>query len=229
MSKFHLIENAKRMRRNGTTLSEICSTLSISKSTASIWCKDIQLTKKQLEHIAHTHHLKTMKGRMLGTQANKDKKIHAVEKARLKAEHTIKPLTKYEKLITFLMLYWAEGSKGDRSSFQFVNSDPVMVRLVFDIIRDYFEIKKIDIVCTIQINESHRPRIHTVLDFWQNLLELPSEQFTKVVYIKTASKKVYTNHDSYFGVCRLLVRRSTSLKYQVVAMIQRLKEMNMPM
>lgn len=46
MSKFELKHRASQLRKSGASVSEIATQLGISKSTASLWCRDIVLTKK---------------------------------------------------------------------------------------------------------------------------------------------------------------------------------------
>lgn len=229
MAKFHLKEQAEKLRTQGHTIREIAAQLSLSRGTVSIWCRDIILLPEQILDIEKRHHLKAMKGRLCGVTANKSKKVESLRQAALFAENKIQPLNTYEKVLVLTALYWAEGSKGERGVFQFVNSDPVMIKLTAEVLMECFGVTKDRLACTIQINEMHRPRIKTVLDFWKNLLELPDEQFTNVSYVKTVHKKVYSNYDSYYGICRLLVRKSSYLKYQIQALIHRLKEINTPM
>lgn len=84
-------------------------------------------------------------------------------------------------------------------------------------------VKHEDLCCTVQINEVHKPRIKQVLKFWQKLLELSDDQIGNPSFVRTKVQKVYDNYDTYFGICRLKVRRSTYLKYQVLGLIKAMK------
>ena len=81
-----------------------------------------------------------------------------------------------------------------------------------------------EIVCSVQINEIHKPRIETVLNFWKNLLDLSDEQMRKPYYVKTPPQKAYSNYDNYYGICKLLVKRSSNLKYLMLGLIKAIKD-----
>lgn len=118
-------------------------------------------------------------------------------------------------LMLGIALYWAEGSKSTNRCI-FVNSDPEMILLMKRFFIEILEINPEDITITIQINAIHRPRTEKVLRFWLALLQLPREQFTKVYYIKTLPKKRYENHDSYYGIARIIVRKSSGVQYKML-------------
>lgn len=123
-----------------------------------------------------------------------------------------------------LALYWAEGSKADSSSgFIFVNSDPIMIKLMFLWLTKIMNVNKSDIYGQISINSIHKNREDQVLIFWSNLLDLPKSQFNRTYFMKVVQKKVYKNHDHYYGVFRLGVRKSSYIKYLVLEMIRLLK------
>jgi hypothetical protein len=77
------------------------------------------------------------------------------------------------------MLYWAEGSKTDRCSLTFTNSDPDMIRLFMRFLRE---------ACEVPDNRI-RVRVHGFLNngitreaiesYWLNTTELPNGQLRK--------------------------------------------------
>lgn len=81
-----------------------------------------------------------------------------------------------------------------------------------------------DIRPYLYIREVHKPRVNKILQFWSNFLSLPKEQFPVIIYIKNKHKKVYENHDSYYGVIALRVRAGTELKYKILGLIKACKE-----
>ena len=122
-------------------------------------------------------------------------------------------------------LYWAEGGKArSTSGFIFVNSDPKMILLMYYWLLTDLDVPKSDLSPRISVNINHKERIGDILHFWSNLLELPTDVFDNPYYVKTRNRKVYDNHDSYFGVLRLKVNRSTFLKYKMLALIEELKK-----
>lgn len=224
MSKFNLKSKAFELRKSGKSINEIAKILVISKGTASIWCSEIELSDNQKKKLQDKMRKMGHTGRLKGAQANKDKKIKSQKEAKIWAENLIKDISLRDRFIIGVALYWAEGSKASTTTgFIFVNSDPIMINYMYDWLITVIGIPKIDIVAKISINESHKYRINKVLNFWSNLLDLPRNQFSNTFFQKTVQKKVYRNHDIHYGVLRLGVRRSTFLKYKVLALIEKLK------
>lgn len=97
-----------------------------------------------------------------------------------------------------LALYWAEGSKKYRT-FQFMNSDPILIALMADWIAKYL---KID---TMQL----RPRLYTHdifadeghEEFWAKTLHIPKSNFSKTVHKSTPH--ILKKNLNYKGCLRL--------------------------
>lgn len=224
MAKYELKEEARKLRKNGIPLNEIKDRLGIAKSTISFWCKDIILSEAQYQKIKKEHIFKTQKGRLIGAEMNKNKRIMAIKNADILGKKLVKKISKRELLLIATALYWSEGSKSDRTSgFIFVNSDPEMIFVMKLFLIYVLDIPERDIACSIQINRIHEKRIKTVLSFWKKLLNLQDSQFRKPYYVNTKVNKVYENYDNYYGICRLFVRRGMNLKYRMLGLIKAMK------
>lgn len=225
MSKFNLRTKAQVLRSRGYPIGKIAKVLGVSKSSASLWCKEIKLSDKIKNKIKINHIKKTQKGRLYGVQLNKEKKVRSVEESNLKALKMINKVNERDVLLISTALYWSEGSKSDSSSgFRFINSDPEMIVFVKKFLTNTLHVQNKEIVCSVQINEIHKPRIKTVLNFWKNLLDLSDEQMRKPYYVKTPPQKAYSNYDNYYGICKLLVKRSSNLKYLMLGLIKTIKD-----
>lgn len=224
MSKYNERMKAREMRKNGLSIILISRKLSVSKSSVSDWCNDITLTKKQVDALEKSKGISHTTGQRLGAERNKQKKIEAITTAENWAKETINKISKKELLYISMALYWCEGSKTESTSgFMFVNSDPQMILVMKKFLVEVMEVPKEDIVCCVQINRSHESRIQKVLIFWKKLLELRNSQMRKPYFVNTKTAKVYENHDNYFGVCRLFVRKSRYLKYKILGLIKAFK------
>ncbi len=224
MSRFELKPKAYAMRRAGKSIIEIYKTLGISKSTASLWCREIKLTDKQAENLKRNSIKGGLVGRQKGADTNRQKKIDAQNNANIWAQDFVSSISERDRLVAGIALYWAEGSKAvSTTGFIFVNSDPVMIRFMYEWLTDVIKIPKEDITAQVSINEIHRYRINKVLKFWSRLLDLPLDTFSRTFFAKSLQKKVYDNHSVHYGVFRLGVKRSTLLKYKVLKMIDILK------
>lgn len=72
----------------------------------------------------------------------------------------------------------------------------------------------------LSINIIHKNRIDIVLKFWSDLLGLPVEAIGKPYFNITKQKKLYDNHDTYFGVMALKIRNGSKYRYEVISFIK---------
>lgn len=224
MAKYKLKIEAENLRKNGASLKQIMEKLGISKSTASFWCRDIILSEEQKKLLKQRLVEGGHSGRIIGAEANHRKKVLSIKLAANEATSIIKDVTTRDILIAGIALYWAEGSKASSTSgFILVNSDPIMIKFMYNWLINIMKVPKTDIYGQVSINEIHKPREEQILNFWSNLLDLPRSQFNKTFFMKVLQKKVYSNHEEYYGVFRIGVRRSSYLKYKTLALIGLLK------
>jgi hypothetical protein len=206
------------------SIKSIAEKLSISKGTASLWCRDIPLTKEQQtklhEHMIASGH----KGRMLGALMNKKKREKALDNARTKAKQLIPQISQRDLLFLGLGLYWGEGSKKGQGRFTFVNSDPHTIKTIIHWLEKIMNLKRELLSPQVYINSQHKDRIVEVTNFWSKILKIPKKQFGNPVFIATQHKKIYANHNTYTGVLHLSIRKSAVLKYETMAMLERIQE-----
>jgi len=219
MAKFKQRENARKLRKRGTSIKDIAKKLNVSRSSASVWCSDMSLTKYQKEKLWEKMIKGSRAGRMAGAESNKKKKIDEIQKQEQISRESVGNLTRRDLMFLGTALFWGEGSKTS-SRLLFVNSDVQMMKVIIKFLQEVMGISKDRLRATVQINEVHKPRIKKVLKFWSNELDIPSDQFNKPYYIKIKPKKRYDNHSSYHGILRLLVTRGTSLQYRMLGFIK---------
>jgi len=224
MAKFEKRMKALELRRKGFGIGLISRTLQVSKSTASKWCIDLNLSAKQKQLISDNASKAGMKGRLMGAAMNRNRKLNSIERYLTIAKRQVEEISVRDRLITGAALYWAEGAKSDTTfGFSFMNSDPKMILFMKSFLNLVMGIANNDIVCIVQINSVHEGRIDKILKFWSALLELPLEQFNKPYYVHVKHKKVYENHDNYYGTLRMKVLKSSGLKYHMLGLIEALK------
>jgi len=229
MAKFKEKLQATQLRKRGKSIGFISSALGVSKSTVSLWCRDVELTDKQKELLERNAIKAGNRGRMLGTLANTQRRINTIKLCRELSKKDIVTVSQRDFMITAAALFWAEGAKTG-SRFTFINSDPAMILCMVKFLKEIMQVDRSRLYITIQINKVHEPRIKKVLFFWSSYLKLPLKQFGKPYYINIKPKKIYENHDSYHGIARLSVRNGSSLQYRMLGYIDVLKDAcQMPM
>lgn len=203
-------QKALSYRKKGKSIRQIARLLKISPSTASIWCKPILLTSLQqqalLNQKSRIFHL-----RRLAKQSHL-KKVSRVKKLIEEGSSEISSLSDHELFLTGLALYWAEGFKSLKEMrLGFCNSDPRMINFIIHWFKRCLKINPADLILRAEFNESHKDRKEIIENFWSKITKIPLNQFEKPYYQHSNWLRVYPGRDSYYGVLRIRVRRSSEL------------------
>lgn len=217
MAKYNERIKARIMREKGISIVTIARKLDVSKSIVSLWCRDILLNSKQIEKLRKQKG--SVMGRWLGAESNRRKKREAIEKNKKEAFSMLRSLSHRDLLIAGLCLFWGEGSKTG-SRFIFINSDPVMLKIMKKFLVDILRVNESDIRATIQINRIHQSRIQKVINFWSKYLRVPLKHFSKPYYVNVTPKKIYDNYTTYNGILRLQVLHGSNLQYKMLGLIE---------
>lgn len=162
-------EAARALRAQGCTLHEIATRLGVSKSSASLWTRDVVFTP-QLPFEATA-------ARRRGPNALQRRKEDEIAALREEGRRRIGVLSDRELLMAGIALYAGEGAKTDRNGVRFVNSDARLVSFFCVWLRRFFD-----------VDESRmrvRLYLHEGLDYeaaqrhWSEVTGVPVEQFRK--------------------------------------------------
>jgi len=186
---------AIKLRKKGKSYSDILKEIRVSRSTLSLWLRDIPLAKKQRDKL-----IGRAKSRYLGSK----------KRQRLRVENTIQilgaakieayELIKNELFLSGLMLYWAEGTKrGEVVNFS--NSDPKMISLMMRWFRELCVVPKEKF--RIQIHAHSLHQTENIKDFWHNKTKVPLNQFHKIIIKKTSLG--HRKNILYQGTCCIRV------------------------
>lgn len=213
-------EQARTLRKRGVSIKDIAQKISASKSSVSYWCRDIQLSPEQLKVLTlKSTHAGRAKCIELGEQ-KRAIRLTNIKKQQCAGAKTVATLSQRDLYMLGLGLYWGEGYKTSNDEFGFTNSDPRMIKTYLDWLSACFGIKSEKLVLRVSINSFHQSREKEVLSFWSKLTKIPLSQFTKTSFIKSKSKKVFSDNKSYFGTLRIKVRGGMNLKYQILGAIE---------
>ena len=121
---------AIKLRREGKTYSEIRKEISVTKSTLSVWLRNVGLAKRQIQRITQ----KRIDAAQRGARSRKLKRIAETLEIYLQTGKEVKKISDRELWLMGVMLYWAEGSKqhegvSPSAKLQFSNSDQHMIML----------------------------------------------------------------------------------------------------
>ena len=193
----------QRLRQQGKTYAEIQKMLGkkISKSTLSSWCKNISLNLKQRQRITSLIQRNTRQAQKKAVNAQHERRLKylallANNNARLPS---LLKKTAVAKIV-LATLYAAEGTKGDRGSLTFGNSDPLLIKLFLRLLRACYPILERKFRCTLQCRADSN--IRALERFWRHTTKIPRKQFYRArIDPRSIGKK--TQKKNYRGVCRL--------------------------
>jgi len=209
---------ARELRRQGVSVKEIAKRLDVAKSTASLWVRDIVLTKEQLEKLYKRMLKGAEMGRALGALKQKQDRLKRIESSKKKGCKLLSKLSERQFFIAGLALYWAEGSKKQRR-ISFCNSDPEMIKFLILWLEKCFHISVERLSCYVGINQIHEKRKNKVKTYWSDKTGIPIAQFTKTSFKKVENKKTYANWENHYGTLTVTVRRPAEFYYDILGYI----------
>lgn len=226
MAKFDLKIKTHVLRRQGVSMNVIAKKLGVSKSSVSLWCRDLDFTKAERQLILRNALEAGNRGRMAGAETNRKKRLNKIARFKLEAIQDVGKVSERDIFMMGIALYWAEGSRKSRMGFS--NSEPELIRFMQGWFKKFLFIKQNELRQRIFINAIHRHRIDAVIKFWSSYLKIPQHQFGKPVLLKKRPRKIYKNHDSYYGVLALGAKNSNNIKYKILGLIDAIKKQKLP-
>lgn len=222
--KLQLKSGAIKLRKLGYSISEISKKLKVSKSTTSLWCRQIVLTEKQKELLEVRTGRKLIKFFRIVANQKKERDI-AKQKIISLSKRELQKLSTREIFIAGVALYWAEGFKHTAESrIGFCNSDPQMIKFMMLFLKRCMGVESEDISPRLTLNIAFKNKTEIIQKYWSKYLGIPEGQFTKPFYQKVKQIKVYENSNtSYHGVLRIHVKKSSNLLLRMRGYLEGLK------
>lgn len=212
-----IINKVKQLRRRGESLVGISRITGVAKSTASAWCRDVELPDEIKLKMKKKWESGFKKGiemmRIRRENAQEDRVKDAIEIVKGLKISKNKPLL---KLIAAL-LFWCEGGKRQLGELRLTNSDPKLVNTFMFCLRNGFGIDESKLRACLHLHEYHDESNQR--DFWSKVTKIPISKFHKSYHKPhTAIRK----HENYQGCITIhyfqasLARKLDAL-YHVVA------------
>jgi hypothetical protein len=158
-------EAARALRAQNRTIADIAKTLGVSKSSVSLWVRDVPFTPSLRLRGAHRRpHPAHMA------------KLRQIDDLNRQGTARLGELNEESFLVAGIALYAGEGAKAD-GCVKFANSDPEMVRFFCAWFRRFFAVDESRLRCSVYL--------HMGLDleateaFWSELTGIPRTHFGK--------------------------------------------------
>jgi len=200
---------ARALRREGRSIKGIARALAVAPSTVSRWVRDIELTEVQRAALcaANGHHERQLAARSRRVHAAREQRREHQAAGRRRAAHGC------ELHLIGCMLYWAEGWK-NRNQVRFANSDPEMIRLFVDFLRDCFELDEDTIQLTCNLYADHADRVREVEEHWLVATGLPrSCLYPSIVNVYSRGSARKRANKLPFGTCHVRVHRTDIVQH----------------
>ncbi|MFF1694560.1 hypothetical protein ACFVXC_13145 [Streptomyces sp. NPDC058257] len=206
-AKDDLRERARELRLQGLTYDQIQVELGCSKSSISLWVRD--LPKPEPRYTPEEQQALMREG-LTKLRSEQDGKRKATKQA---ASKEIGELSDRELFVLGVGLYWAEGQKSKpyarRESVIFVNSDPDMIRVY---------LAWLDLLGIAAERLDYRVMIHESADvaaaeqYWADIVEVDASTFQRTTLKKHNPNTVRKNTgDDYRGCLVIKVRQGADL------------------
>jgi Homeodomain-like domain len=159
-------QRARQLRRAGLPLAEIASRLGVSKSSVSIWVRDVPFDPLP----------RPPRGRRRGPNALQRRRQAEIDRLVAEGRERIGRLSEREFLVAGVALYAGEGSKTD-GCVRFANSDPRMILLFCCWLRRFFEIDESRLRVHLYLHEGLD--LPAAIAHWSAVTAIPPSQFRK--------------------------------------------------
>jgi len=188
------IQKIRSLRADGYSLSEISKELRIPQATVFRHIKGVKILPEFLTEWS------------IKRGGSKKRKLLKENQAFEDGKNTVGKLSKKEKLLFLSALYWAEGNKKD---FILTNSDPSIIKIFVDGLREIFDIPENKLRISVRTYEDlDRDKS---LSFWSEVTRIPVEKFLSV-NVLTGKKKGKLE----YGMCRIRVLKGGDLLKRVI-------------
>jgi hypothetical protein len=213
-AKDDLRAKARELRLQGLDYDEIVGQLGVSKSSVSLWVRDLPRPPGVTSEECARRAAERMRRYWVVERPVRAARRAAASAA---AAASIGSMTDREVLIAGAVAYWCEGAKNkphrraDRVTF--ANSDPELISF-FLLFLDTAGVSRSDLAFQLQIHET--ADVESAMRFWLILTGARPEQFCKISLKRHNPLTTRKNTgDSYHGCLRVDVKRSCELYRQI--------------
>jgi hypothetical protein len=156
---------ARELRAQSWTLQAIADELGVSKSSVSLWVRDVEFVPKPRNR---GHPKQTAHPMKLRKQAELDQ-------CRIDADEWARDVTERERFVYGLALYAGEGFKTD-GTLGMANTSPIVLRFFVDWLRRFFDVDETRLRVRVYLHDGLD--LDAANRFWSDTLDIPQHQFT---------------------------------------------------
>jgi transcriptional regulator with XRE-family HTH domain len=159
-------QQARLLRSTGLPLAEIASRLGVSKSSVSLWVRDVEFAPLP----------RPARGRRRAPNALQRRRQAEIDRLLDEGRVRIGRLSEREFLVAGVALYAGEGTKRD-DAVRFANSDPRMIQFYCSWLRRFYQIDESRLRVRLYLHEGLD--LAAAIAYWSALTDIPPSQFGK--------------------------------------------------
>lgn len=196
MAKRNLKDKVIELRKKGMSYSQIKDTVQVSKSTLSLWLRDLPLPKERIVELRDKNpkRIENYRNTMKKKREERFKKVYQ------KVSKDIGKLSKREMFLFGLALYWGEGGKTKNTELSMSNTDPAILKYFLIWLQNLgADMSKLRVRLQLYSDMKENKEI----EYWSKELSLPKAVFRKS-YIKKSSQSNLSYKQRFFhGTCNI--------------------------
>lgn len=198
---------AIKLRKEGKTYREIMDILPVSKSNLSNWLKYVSYTQEEILAIENKIKQNSISGRLRASFTNRKRRISREDIAYKKAEKIFEKYKENQLFTIGIALYWAEGSKRT-GQFQFINSDPEMIKFMIFWLQKFMDGEKEEIKCRLYMHKIYS--YENCEEHWAGIIGINAINFQSTTYKKNTHR--VKKNPNYKGCLRISFGRIEELR-----------------
>jgi len=199
--KLELKLKARGLRSKGLSIKDIEKRLKVSRSSVSVWVRDVVLSKKQIKKLYANKKTGSLKGSYVASRNKIKKTKELTEKSIVEGKKDIGKFSVRERFIIGVAMYFAEGTKS-LGNVSFSNSDPRAISFMANWFRKICKVPEEKFRCYLYIHDNLDER--RAKEYWSDLIGVPLEKFKKSYIVKNNTKRLRKVKHIY-GVLRLTI------------------------
>lgn len=199
--KIKLRFEAQKLRGKGWSIRKIEEKLHVSRSSVSLWVRDIKLPSTFIKKLYQNQRTGGLRGSFIAAQNKVKKREKLIFTIVNKAREEVGALTKRDMFIAGMSLYLAEGDKADRR-VAFSNADPRTINFMMKWLRIICFVPEKKFRCCIYIHDNLDEKAAKL--YWSKITDISLSQFMKSYIVKNKAQRFRrTKHE--YGICRIVV------------------------
>lgn len=167
----------------------------------SLWVRDIKLNKKQLEKLYLNERTGALKGSIIAAMNKIKTREELTRRLLQEGIKEIGKLSKRDKFIAGVAMYFAEGGKTDKN-VQFSNLDPKAIKFMVKWLKEFCKVPQEKFRGSLYLHDNLDEK--KAKNFWTKLTDIPLRQFTKTYLVKNNPHRLRKVKHPY-GVFRITV------------------------